>query len=57
MAVYHVLKDGTKVETVRGHVVKRADAEAVYALVETINRNRMKERQNETEDHYGSNGR
>lgn len=37
MAVHHVLKDGTKLESIKGHVVRRCDAEAVYSLMEKIN--------------------
>ena len=30
MAVYHVLKDGSTVKDITGHVVKMADAETLY---------------------------
>ena len=38
MAVYHVLKDGKRPKDLKGHVVKREDAELVYQLIESINR-------------------
>ena len=33
MAVYHYLKDGTRVDDITGHVVKMADAEPLYNLM------------------------
>ena len=47
MTVTHVLKDGTTVEDIRGHVVKENDAKAVYALLDSINEKvlAMKEKQ------------
>ena len=41
MAVYHVLRDGSRPKDIKGHVVKRTDAEAVYNLIESINRERQ----------------
>lgn len=37
MAVIHILKDGTRVDSVRGHVVKMADAEPLYNMIHSIN--------------------
>ena len=37
MAVIHILKDGTQVDSIRGHVVKFADAEPLYYLIHSIN--------------------
>jgi hypothetical protein len=40
MAVTHVLKDGTVLNDITGHVVKMTDVPSVYALVDQINRKR-----------------
>jgi hypothetical protein len=37
MAVIHVLKDGSQVATLKGHVVKMADAEPLYRFIHSIN--------------------
>ena len=37
MAVIHILKDGTRVDSIRGHVVKLADAEPLYHMIHSIN--------------------
>ena len=36
--VIHILRDGTQVKDIRGHIVRIADAEIVYKLMDTINR-------------------
>ena len=36
MAVYHYLKDGTRVDDITGHVVKMADAEPLYHLMQRM---------------------
>lgn len=35
--VIHYLKDGTRLEDISGHIVKMADAEIVYKLMDTMN--------------------
>lgn len=37
MPVYHVLKDGTRVRDITGHVVRLEDARNLYSLIETMN--------------------
>lgn len=37
MAVIHILKDGTRVDSIRGHVVKMADAAPLYAMIDKMN--------------------
>ena len=37
MSVIHILKDGTQVDSIRGHVVKMADAEPLYHMIHSIN--------------------
>ena len=37
MNIKHVLKNGTTVNSIKGHKVKRTDAEAVYELAESMN--------------------
>lgn len=39
MAVIHILKDGSIVKDITGHVVRMEDAEPLYQLIDTINRN------------------
>ena len=38
--ITHVLKDGTVVKDIDGHVVKMEDARGVYALIDKMNRER-----------------
>lgn len=43
MMVTHILKDGTVVRDIAGHVVKIEDAKSLYALMDSINnQKRMK---------------
>lgn len=37
MAVINILKDGTIVKDLTGHIVKMDDVPAVYQLIDTIN--------------------
>ena len=36
--IIHILKDGSRVDDISGHIVKIEDAETVYNLMTTINR-------------------
>ena len=36
MQIIHILKDGTELRDISGHVVKIEDAEPLYHLMETI---------------------
>ena len=38
MAIIHILKDGTRVDDIRGHVVKIADAAPLYELIHSMNK-------------------
>lgn len=38
MAVIHILKDGSVVEDITGHVVRIEDAGPLYELIDRINR-------------------
>lgn len=38
MAIIHILKDGTRVDDIRGHVVKMADAAPLYELIHSMNK-------------------
>lgn len=40
--VIHVLKDGTKVSSVKDRVVKQKDVPQIYALMEQMNSRRKK---------------
>jgi len=37
MAVYHVLKDGSRPPDIRGHVVHMADVEPLYRFIHSVN--------------------
>ena len=41
--VIHILKDGTVLDDITGHVVKKEDAPSVYALIDQMNGERRKE--------------
>lgn len=38
--VTHVLKDGTRLHDITGHVVKKDEAKGVYILIDRINEKR-----------------
>lgn len=38
MAVYHILKDGTTVDDITGHVVRMEDAPALYELMASLSK-------------------
>lgn len=40
--VTHVLKDGSEVKDITGHVVKKEDAPKFYDLIERVRRNNEK---------------
>lgn len=42
MSVIHILRDGTVLDSIRGHVVRMADAEQAYMVLDAINRKREK---------------
>lgn len=48
--VTHVLKDGTRLDDITGHVVRVQDAEVVYNLMIEINRRRKHETENNSTD-------
>lgn len=37
MNIKHILKDGTVLNDIRGHVVKMEDAKSIYSLMEKMN--------------------
>ena len=41
--VKHILRDGTVLQDITGHVVKRKDAPEIYALMEQIKRKEKKD--------------
>ena len=41
ITVKHVLKDGTTVTDITGHIVRMSDVQAVYTLVERMNNERI----------------
>lgn len=47
--VKNILKDGTEIEDLTGHIVRQKDAENLYILIDAIN-NKRKENRNETVD-------
>lgn len=40
--VVHILKNGSRVSAIKGHVVKKDEIPAVYALIEKMNRRKRK---------------
>ena len=38
MKVIHILKDGSVVDDITGHVVRMEDASALYGLIDSMNR-------------------
>lgn len=44
MNVINVLKDGTRLEDLQGHIVTEKDARAVYTLVDEINKREGRKR-------------
>jgi hypothetical protein len=42
MAVKHILKDGTVLTDITGHIVKIEDAEVAYQIMDKLNEERMK---------------
>lgn len=45
--VKNVLKDGTVVEDLTGHVVSKEEVPVVYAIFENLNQNRKEKGENE----------
>ena len=43
MAVFHILKDGSRVQSIEGLVVRYEDAESVYRVLDSINKRLAKE--------------
>ena len=44
MAVIHILKDGSIVKDITGHVVRMEDAGPLYQLIDSINREGSKKK-------------
>lgn len=45
MAVIHILKDGTILDDITGHVIKMEDAEPLYQLIHSLNRKGFKKQE------------
>lgn len=45
--VKNVLKDGTVIKDLKGHVVTKEDCPGVYAIFESVNKNRKKKGEDE----------
>ncbi len=43
MAVIHILKDGTQVKDIKGHVVTQKEVPQVYMLLESMNKKGKRE--------------
>lgn len=43
MAIVHILKDGSVVKDITGHIVREEDAAPLYELIDNINREKLKE--------------
>lgn len=44
MGVVHILRDGSTVKDITGHVVRMEDAGPLYQLIDNINRERSKKK-------------
>lgn len=44
MTIKHILKDGTVLDDIQGHVVKMSDAKSIYNLMDCINDSRTYQR-------------
>lgn len=42
MAVKHVLKDGTVLDDITGHVVRKKEVKGLYVLIDEINQQRAR---------------
>ena len=40
--VIHILKDGSKVQDINGHIVRVEEVKSVYNLIDSINRDRLR---------------
>lgn len=38
MAVIHILKDGSRIHDIRGHVIRLEDADPLYRFIHSINK-------------------
>lgn len=50
MMIRHVLKDGTELQDITGHIVRMKDAEQFYDLLDAINSENRKEIKHERTD-------
>lgn len=48
--VYHILKDGTKVNDITGHVVRIEDAPALYELMASLSKRKTNTYKNEKKE-------
>lgn len=55
MRVIHVLKDGSEIDDITGHVVKMDDAGTLYSLIREINRKSEKKIRELSANESGSN--
>lgn len=46
MAVFHILKDGSRVDDITGRVVRPEDAEPLYRFLHSFTNERSKEKSN-----------
>lgn len=37
MSITHILKDGTEIKDIQGHIVRASDAEPLYRMIHSIN--------------------
>lgn len=48
--VIHILKDGTRLDDIAGHIVRIRDAETVYKLMDELNKKRAKYEKSDTDN-------
>ena len=50
MSVIHILKDGSRVDDIKGHVIRLEDAELLYRFIHNVNQKKRVGRKLETHD-------
>ena len=48
--IIHILKDGTRLDDITGHIVRIQEAETVYKLMDSINRRADNEKSNKRDE-------
>ena len=44
--IRHILRDGTQLNDVEGHIIKQTEIKTIYQLIEAINERKSNEKEN-----------